>query len=33
MWSLSFHEGDDNPNIHCWLTLFNNFDLGYCQVQ
>ncbi|XP_076916903.1 uncharacterized protein LOC143576760 isoform X1 [Bidens hawaiensis] len=34
--SLSFYEGDDNPNVrlmhHILLTYsFYNFDLGYCQ--
>lgn len=35
--SLSFYDGDDNPNV-CLLRdilltySFYNFDLGYCQV-
>lgn len=35
--SLSFYEGDDNPNVNLLRDIlltysFYNFDLGYCQV-
>lgn len=35
--SLSFYEGDDNPNVNVLRDIlltysFYNFDLGYCQV-